>query len=378
MAWRIPFNRPMRAGDEVAHVTNAILEGQTAGDGPYGRRCEEILQGVFEGSRVLLTTSGTHALELAALLLELGPGDEVCLPAFTFVSTANAFVLRGVRPVFCDIRADTLNLDPASLEERVTENTRVVVPVHYGGIASDVERVLEIAEGVGAAVVEDNAHGLLGRWRGRPLGTFGTMAAQSFHETKNLACGEGGALVLNDPTLVDRAEILREKGTDRSRFFRGEVDKYTWQDVGSSYVLSDLQAAWLFGQLEARGRIQTARRALWERYREELASWAEANEVQLPVVPDEAEPAWHLFHLVMPTPEARDGLIAHLAERGILAVFHYQPLHLAPKGRSFGGRPGLCPVTERVSERLVRLPFFGDLSRADQDDVIEAVQAFSP
>lgn len=378
MAWRIPFNRPMRAGAEHVYLERALASGYMAGDGTWTKLCEDVLAVLLGGARVLLTTSGTHALELAALLLDLNEGDEFCLPSFTFPSTANAFALRGARPVFCDIRPDTLNLDPKSLEARITERTRAVIPVHYGGIASDLGAILEIAGAHGATVVEDNAHGLFGRYQDRPLGSFGRLAAQSFHETKNVSCGEGGALVVNDPTLADRAEILREKGTDRSRFFRGEVDKYVWRDVGSSYVLSDVLAAWLFGQLEARGRIQAYRRKIWRRYAWHLADWAAAHDVQLPCVPPESEPAWHLFHIVLPTARAQQRLLRRLARKGILAVFHYQPLHLAPAGRRFGGRKGDCPVTESVAGRVVRLPFYAELSDAEQDEIIEVVTSFKP
>lgn len=375
-SYRIPFNRPCLAGKELLYVAQSVEHGHCAGDGPFTRRSCELLERDLGVRRVLLTTSGTHALEMCALLLDIGPGDEVILPSFTFVSTANAFVLRGARPIFCDIRPDTLNLDEALLPGLISPRTRAVVPVHYAGVSCEMDAILEIAAAHGITVVEDNAHGLFARYRGRYLGTFGALAALSFHETKNFTCGEGGALIVNEERYVERAEIIREKGTNRQRFFRGEVDKYTWVDLGSSYVLSDLLAAFLYGQLEQRARIQAARRRIWERYFSGLQDWAAHEGVRLPLVPPHCEQAYHMFYLLLPTPTARDRLIAHLRERGILSVFHYVPLHLSEMGARFGGRIGQCPVSEHVSERLLRLPFYNDLTEADQADVIEAVRAF--
>jgi dTDP-4-amino-4,6-dideoxygalactose transaminase len=363
-------------GDELRYVAEAAESGWIAGDGGFTRRCRELLEEIHGGAPVLLTTSCTHALELAALLLGVGPGDEVAMPSFTFVSTANAFALRGATPIFADIDPETLNLDPADLAARITGRTRAVVPVHYAGVGCDMAAIGELAEQHGLTVVEDNAHGLFGGYRDRPLGTFGALAALSFHETKNVTCGEGGALVLHDRSLLARAEVLREKGTDRSRFFRGEVDRYTWREIGSSYLPADLLAAFLLGQLEARERIQERRRRLWERYRDGLDGWCRATGARPPAVPPDRRPAWHLFHLLMPTPESRDRLIAHLRERGILAVFHYLPLHLSPVGRRFGGREGELPVTEGAAARLIRLPLFPGLTDAEQERVIDAVSGF--
>jgi dTDP-4-amino-4,6-dideoxygalactose transaminase len=371
--WRIPFNRATLTGDELAYVEQAIREGNIGGDGPFGRRCEELLEEAVGCHRALLTTSCTHALELAALLLEIGPGDEVVVPAFTFASTATAFALRGARIAFCDVRADTLNLDESLLAEAVTDRTRAIVPVHYAGVGCELDAICALAEEVGIAVVEDNAHGLFGSYRGRALGTFGTFAAQSFHETKNVTCGEGGALLVNDPAHVERAEIMREKGTDRKRFFRGQVDKYTWVDLGSSYVLSDLAAAFLAAQLEAREGIQAARRRVWERYREGLADWAERTGARLPIVPEHCEQPYHVFHLLLPSLDARSALIERLRARGILAVFHYLPLHLSKMGVSHGGHERQCPVAEDAADRLLRLPFFTALTEAEQDEVIETI-----
>lgn len=375
MSWTIPFNRATVVGRELEYMGQALANEHISGDGPFTRRCEEQLEEALGADRVLLTTSGTHALELAALLLDLGPGDEVVVPSFTFSSTAAAFALRGARVVFCDVRPDTLNLDEALLPSLVTERTRAIVAVHYAGVACDLDAIGAVASERGIAVVEDNAHGLFGRYRERPLGTFGTFAAQSFHETKNLTCGEGGALVVNDPAHVDRAEVMREKGTNRKRFFRGQVDKYTWVDLGSSYVPSDLSAAFLAAQLEQREAIQAARLRVWHRYREGLADWAGRVGARLPVVPEECEHPAHMFYVLLPSLEERTALIDRLRARGILAVFHYLPLHLSEMGRSHGGRPGQCPVTEDVSDRLVRLPFFTSLTEAEHDEVLDAVVA---
>ncbi len=374
----IPFNRSSLVGDEQRYIAEAMAIGQIAGDQAFGRRCESLLQELMGVRRVLLTTSCTHALEMCALLLRLGPGDEVVVPSFTFVSTANAFAMRGARPVFADVRPDTLNVDPDDVERKISPRTKAIVVVHYAGIACEIERILELGARHGIPVVEDNAHGLFGRWKGRPLGSFGALATQSFHETKNFTCGEGGALVVGEGDYLERAEIVREKGTDRSRFFKGLVDKYSWVDLGSSYVISDLLAAFLWGQLEQRERIQARRREIWERYDTELRSWAAAHGVRTPFVPAGAEQAYHLYYLVLPSPADRDALLARLRSRGILAVFHYLPLHLSAMGRAFGGQPGDCPVTEDVSDRLIRLPFFFSLSPAGQAEVIEAMTTFRP
>jgi len=370
--WRIPFNRASLVGGELENVAAAVAAGHISGDGMFTRRCEELLERELDAPRVLLTTSCTHALELAALLLEAGPDDEVVVPSFTFVSSAAAFALRGAKLVFADVRPDTLNLDETRLDEVITERTRAIVTVNYAGVACEYDSIL--AHGI--TVVEDNAHGLFGSYRGRPLGTCGAVAAQSFHETKNFTCGEGGAIVLGDESLVDRAEIIREKGTDRKRFFRGQVDKYTWVDLGSSYVLTDLLAGFLAAQLEQRGAIQSARRGLWERYDVSLRGWADAVGARRPVVPEGCEQSWHMYYLLLPSFDVRSALIAWLGERGILAVFHYLPLHLSAMGRRFGGRAGQCPVAEDVSDRLLRLPFYTSMTESEQDEVIEAVRAF--
>ncbi|MBN1658068.1 MAG: dTDP-4-amino-4,6-dideoxygalactose transaminase [Anaerolineae bacterium] len=371
--YNIPFNRACLVGKEIEYIEDAIRRGHISGDGVYTRSCHELLQRILGVPKVLLTTSCTHALEMAAILLEIEPGDEVIVPSFTFVSTVNAFALRGARLVFADIRPDTLNLDETRLESLVTPHTRAVVPVHYAGVGCEMDSILEIAAEYGLAVVEDNAHGLFAKYRGRYLGTFGSLATQSFHETKNVTCGEGGALLINDPEYITRAEIIREKGTNRSRFFRGEVDRYTWVDTGSSYLPSDILGAFLYAQLEAWEGIQARRRRIWESYYERLGDWAEACAVRLPVIPPHCEQAYHMFYLLMPSLAARSALIAHLKAHAILSVFHYQPLHLSEMGRRFGGKEGDCPVTEDVSDRLVRLPFYGDLTQGEQDQVVEAI-----
>ncbi len=374
--YKVPFNRPSLEGNELVYMAQAITNRHISGDGPFTQRCRELLERLLGVPRVLLTTSGTHALELIALLLDVRPEDEVIIPSFTFVSTANAFVLRGARPVFADIRPDTLNLDEAQLERLITPRTKAIVVVHYAGVGCEMDAILEIARHHGVAVVEDNAHGLLGAYKDKPLGTFGALAALSFHETKNITCGEGGALIINDPQYIERAEVIRERGTDRTRFFRGEVDKYTWVDIGSSYVLSDLLAAFLYAQLEARERIQMKRRRIWEYYAEHLRDWAKAHGVRLPYVPPHCQQSYHMFYVLMPSLEERQALIAHLKARGILSVFHYHPLHLSAMGRRFGGRLGQCPVTEDVSDRLLRLPFYSSLTEEDQAYVVAALKEF--
>ena len=376
-ARKVPFNKPFLVGTEIDYVQQAAAAMHLSGDGMFSRRCHAALEAMTGARKALLTTSCTHALEMAALLLDIAPGDEVIVPSFTFVSTANAFVLRGAIPVFADIRPDTLNIDEAALEGLVSPRTRAIVVVHYAGVACEMDPILEIAERRGIAVVEDNAHGLFGFYRGRKLGTFGALATQSFHETKNISCGEGGALVINDPSLVERAEIIREKGTDRSRFFRGQIDKYTWVDVGSSYLPSDLLAAVLFAQLEQREAIQAKRRRIWNAYHDGLAAWASRSGVTQPTVPAHCEQPYHLYYLLLPSLAARQALIAHLKARGIAAVFHYLPLHLSAMGLRSGARPGDCPVTEDVSDRLLRLPLFNELSAGDVDTVIEAINDFT-
>lgn len=372
----IPFNRPTLAGNEFDYIRQAIDAMHISGDGPFTRKCQSFFEHELGVAKSLLTTSCTHALEMAALLLDISPGDEVIVPSFTFVSTVNAFVLRGARPVFVDIRPDTLNMDERLIERLITPRTKAIVPVHYAGVGCEMDSILDISSRHGVAVVEDNAHGLFGKYRGRYLGSFGCLATHSFHETKNFTCGEGGMLAINDPKFVNRAEIIREKGTNRSRFFRGEGDKYTWEDLGSSYLPSDILAAFLFAQLEAREAIQQTRRGIWNYYAEHLAGWAAEQGVELPSIPGHCEHPYHLFYLILHSMNERQALIAHLKGRGINTVFHYVPLHLSGMGRRFGGKEGQCPVTEHASDCLVRLPFFNDLTPDDQAKVVGAIKDF--
>jgi len=380
----IPFNRSSLQGRELDYIHETIKVGQVAGDQMFSGKCQTLLQDAIGAPKALVTTSCTHALEMAALLLDLKEGDEVIVPAFTFVSTANAFVLRGARPVFCDIRRDTLNLDESLLEQLITSRTKAIVPVHYAGVGCEMDAIMKLARRHGIAVVEDNAHGLFGKYKGRWLGTFGEMATQSFHETKNITCGEGGALLINDPSFAERAEIIREKGTNRARFFRGQVDRYSWVDIGSSYVMSDILAAFLYGQLEQWQNIQAKRRSIWERYDRELGAWTEARGIRRPLIPRHCEQAYHMYYLLMPSLDMRTLFIEHLASHDIKAVFHYLPLHLSSfaEQKQLGAwskeRKAECPVTTDVSDRLVRLPFYTDLSAKEHDRVLSVVKSFRP
>ena len=373
---RVDFNRPVIVGREMEYMAEAVANAHISGDGPFTKKCHTLLQQALGVPKALLTTSCTHALEMAAILLDIQDGDEVIVPDFTFVSTVNAFILRGARPVFLDIRPDTLNLDESQLEAAITHRTKAILPVHYAGVGCEMDTIMEVARRHNVAVVEDNAHGLFGKYKGQYLGTFGVMASQSFHETKNFTSGEGGALLINDPKFVERAEIIREKGTNRSRFFRGQVDKYTWVDIGSSYLPSDLLAAFLYGQLEQRERIQSHRKALWETYVLALSDWAGKNGVNLPTIPEHIEQSYHMFYLLLPNLNLRQKFIQYLRDLGIYSVFHYLPLHLSDMGQRFGGNPGDCPVTEDVSDRLVRLPFHNGLTNSEQELAIEAILDF--
>ncbi|HAV78969.1 MAG TPA: dTDP-4-amino-4,6-dideoxygalactose transaminase [Anaerolineae bacterium] len=373
----ISFNKPTSVGKESVYMQQALQNNHISGDGQFTKKAHALLEETIGVPKVLLTTSCTHALEMSALLLELQDGDEVIVPSFTFVSTINAFVLRGAKAVFADIRPDTLNMDETKLEALITPKTRAIVVVHYAGVGCEMDAIMEIANRHNIPVIEDNAHGLFGKYKGKQLGTFGVMATQSFHETKNFTSGEGGALLINDKKYIEEAEILREKGTNRSRFFRGQVDKYTWVNVGSSYLPSDILAAFLTAQLEEREQIQSRRQQIWEIYYKELSAWAEENHVQMPFVPAHCEQTYHMFYLLFPSLEKRQAAIAHLKERGIQAVFHYLPLHLSPMGEKYGGREGDCPVTEQVSDQLLRLPFYTNMTGEDQKRVIESLKELS-
>ena len=376
MSLPVPFNKSSPQGEEFNYIQQAISNGQVAGDQTFSKKCQRLLEDTLGVQKALISSSCTHALEMAAILLNIHPNDEVIIPAFTFVSTANAFVLHGAHPVFCDIKSDTLNLDESKLESLITKRTRAIVVVHYAGVGCEMDTILEIANRHGIPVVEDNAHGLFGKYRNRWLGTFGYLATQSFHETKNITCGEGGALLINNPEFIERAEIIREKGTNRTRFFRGQADKYSWVDLGSSYVMSDILAAFLYGQLEKWKEIQKKRKNIWKRYNEELIDWSEQNGVRRPVVPVHCEQAYHMFYLLMPSAECRSKFIAQLNDRGVMAVFHYLPLNssqYALKMERRGWQRFDCPITEDVSERIVRIPFYNDMSDEQQTRVINEI-----
>ena len=372
----IPFNMPFIAPKEFEYMQQAVEDYHISGDGFFTKECNKFLEDALGVKKALLTTNCTHALEMAALLLNLEEGDEVIVPSFTFVSTINAFVLPGAKPKFVDIRPDTLNIDENLIEAAITENTKAIFVVHYAGVGCEMDAIMDIAQRHNLAVVEDNAHGLFGKYKGRLLGTFGSLATQSFHETKNFSCGEGGALIINDPDLVERAEIIREKGTNRSRFFRGQIDKYSWVDVGSSYLPSDILAGMLLSHFEEADFIQNKRKQLWDTYAAQLNGWAEQNSVRLPSIPNYCEQSYHMFYLIMPDLETRQRFIQYLKERDIMAVFHYVPLHTADMGQFFGYQAGDLPVTEEYSDRLVRLPFYNSLSEAEQQQVINTILTF--
>ena len=374
---KILFNRPTFVEKEQEYIVQVLEAGHLAGDGRFTKQCNTLLKEALDVPKVMLTTSCTHALEMSAILLDIQPGDEVIVPSFTFVTTANAFVMRGARPVFIDVRPDTLNLDETQLERLITPRTKAILPVHYAGVGCEMDSISQIADQYGIPIVEDNAHGLFGKYKGKFLGTFGDLATQSFHETKNFTCGEGGALVINNQKYIERAEIIREKGTDRSRFFRGEVDKYGWVDVGSSYLPSEILAAVLFAQLEAKEQIQARRKWVWDFYNNYLQDWAELFDVRLPVIPEYCEQSYHMFYLLMPSLEKRQNLINYLKDKGIYSVFHYLPLHLSKMGMRFGGKEGDCPVTEAVSDRLLRLPFHNSLTEDDLVEVVSALKKYS-
>ena len=376
--FKIPFNRADIGKHDIELLSESISAGHISGNGPFTKRAEEQITKTLGNERTLLTTSCTHALEMSALLLGLKPGDEVIVPAFTFVSTASAFMLYGAKPVFVDVRQDTLNIDLDQAEAAITPRTRAICVVHYGGVACEMDRLTKLAKDHNLILIEDNAHGLFAKYRGKYLGTFGALATQSFHETKNITCGEGGALVINDASLAERAEILREKGTDRTKFLRGQVDKYTWVDVGSSWVISDLLAAILFGQLSRADEIYRQRMNIWNRYHNELQTWAAKHDVTLPTVPEGCEHTGHVYHLRFQHGVQRDKFIEHLKQLGIYAVFHYQPLHLSTVGRTLGGQDGQFPVTESAGDCLVRLPLFNSLTSDEQTFIIDSVKVFNP
>lgn len=373
---KIPFNKPFIIGKELDYLAQSVLSGHIAGDGLFTKKCHLLMEKEFRARKILLTTSCTTALEMAAILCEVGPGDEVILPSFTFVSTANAFYLRGAKPVFIDIRADTLNIDETKIDAVITERTKVIAPVHYAGVGCEMDPILEIANRNDLYIIEDAAHGVNAAYKDRYLGTIGDFGAFSFHETKNYICGEGGAILINSERFIERAEIIREKGTNRTRFFRGEIDKYTWVDIGSSYLPSDLLAAFLYAQLENMERITERRREIYNFYLKELASLADDGILQLPVIPEYCRPNYHFFYIILRDKKIRDDLLSYLNSKGIGAVFHYIPLHLSPVGRSMGYVDGQLPITESISDRLLRLPFYYNLKKDEQAEVIKAIKGF--
>ncbi len=374
--YKIPFNKPFLAGKELEYIFESVQSGHIAGDGVFSKRCHDFLERRFRTARALLTPSCTAALEMAALLCGVQPGDEVIVPSFTFTSTVNAFLLRGARPVFVDIRPDTLNIDETLIGKKMTRRTKVIVPVHYAGVGCRMDSIMRCAREREVYVVEDAAQGVNARYKDSYLGTIGDLGAFSFHETKNYICGEGGALLINNPAFIERAEIIREKGTDRSKFFRGQVDKYTWVDAGSSYLLSDILAAFLYAQFEKMETIDGRRRRIYQSYHRALLPLQEQGLLCLPQIPEECTANYHLFYIILNDEETRDALMAYLRSRGILAVFHYMPLHLSSVGKSLGYRAGMLPVTESVSSRLLRLPFYYGLSAREQASVIESISAF--
>jgi len=372
----ITFNQPCLVGKELVYIADAIKKQHASGDGYYTKACHGFFEEQFSVKKALLTTSCTHALELAAILCDIEPGDEVIVPSFTFTSTVNAFVLRGAIPIFCDVRADTKNIDETLVPQLITRRTKAIVPVHYAGVACEMDSLLQLAKAHGLFLIEDNAQGIFGNYRGQKLGTFGDFGALSFHETKNINCGEGGALFINNPNFVQRAEIIREKGTNRSQFFRGEVDKYGWVDVGSSFLPSDILAAYLWAQLEASTEIKNKRKQIWETYYGELRNWAVRLGIGLPFVPEYVEQSYHMFYLVMPDLASRTDFIKHLNKRNIKAVFHYQALHNSPMGLKLGGKPGQCPISEKMSDQLVRLPFYNGLTELELEYICDSIKQF--
>lgn len=372
----IPFNNPLTTGRELDYIRQAIDSKRTAGDGLFTKQCQAWLTRQIGCKSALLTHSCTAALEMAALLADLQPGDEVILPSYTFVSTANAFVLRGAIPVFVDVRPDTLNLDESLVEAAITSKTKVIAPVHYAGVSCEMDTLKAIADRHNLLLIEDAAQAILSYYKGKPVGSMGHLAAFSFHETKNIVCGEGGALVINDPTLLERAEIIREKGTNRSKFFRGEVDKYTWVDVGSSYLPSDILAAFLLAQLEEAQCIMQQRMAIWEHYHQAFETLEQQGKVRRPIIPSDCQHNAHIYHLIVDDLEVRSALITYLKNQGVQATFHYVPLHSAPAGIKYGRTSGTLSVTDDLSNRLIRLPLGAAMSLTEAKYVIEAVLTF--
>ena len=376
MPGEIPFNRPFITGREIEYITRIIEDRKLSADGHYTLRCARLLQDRFDIRKVLMTPSCTGALEMAAILSGVGAGDEVILPSFTFSSTANAFVKLGATPVFVDIRPDTLNIDEGLVEGAVTPRTRAIVPVHYAGVSCEMNGIVDLARKHGLMVIEDAAQGVNAFYNRKALGTFGDFGAYSFHDTKNYVAGECGALCINNPELLERAEIIREKGTNRSKFVRGEVDKYTWVEIGSSYLPSEIVCAFLYAQLEMMDAISDRRREIHDYYYAGLSPLADEHLLRLPVTPEGCSTNYHLFFILLPDRDTRNGLLTHLKETGIRATFHYVPLHSSPMGRKFGYKESDLPLTEDLSARLLRLPFFNDLTEPEQSRVVDQITVF--
>ena len=367
----IPFNKPPYIGKESEYVLDAVNKGHISGDGEYTKKCAKELEELSGTKRALLTTSCTHATEMAALLADIKPGDEVIMPSYTFVSTADAFVLRGATPVFVDIRPDTMNIDETLIEDAITSKTKAIVPVHYAGVGCEMDTIMDIARRHNLTVIEDAAQAIASTYKGKALGTFGDFGCYSFHETKNISMGEGGALLIQNEDLVEPAEIIREKGTNRAKFFRGQIDKYTWVNYGSSYLPSDMNAAYLWAQLENIDTIQKKRISVWNRYKEGLSELEKKEYIEFGVIPDECTNNAHMFYIKVSDLETRTELISYLKEKGIMAVFHYVPLHSAPAGRKFGRFNGEDRYTTKESERLIRLPLFYSISDEEVEYTIE-------
>ena len=372
----VSFNKPPYIGKESEYVLDAVNKGHISGDGEYTKKCAKKLEELIGTKRALLTTSCTHATEMAALLSDIKPGDEVIMPSYTFVSTADAFVLRGATPVFVDIRPDTMNIDETLIEDAITSKTKAIVPVHYAGVGCEMNTIMDIARRHNLTVIEDAAQAIASTYKGKALGTFGDFGCYSFHETKNISMGEGGALLIQNEDLIEPAEIIREKGTNRAKFFRGQIDKYTWVNYGSSYLPSDMNAAYLWAQIENIDIIQKKRLSVWNRYREGLSELEKKEYIEFGVIPDECTNNAHMFYIKVSDLETRTELISYLKEKGIMAVFHYVPLHSAPAGRKFGRFNGEDRYTTTESERLIRLPLFYSISDEEVNFIIEIVKEF--
>lgn len=371
---KLPFNKPFLTGNELDYIRQSHSMLQLAGDGSFTKKCHRYLESSTQSKRALLTHSCTAALEISAMLLEVKEGDEVILPSYTFVSTANAFVLRGATPVFVDIRSDTLNIDETLIEGAITDRTRAIIPVHYAGVACEMDSISKIADHHNLAVIEDAAQGVMSLYKGQVLGSIGTMGTYSFHETKNVISGEGGALLVNDSTFVERAEIIREKGTNRSQFFRGQVDKYTWQDIGSSFLPGEIIAAFLWAQLEQAKEITSSRLDVWNYYHQLFDDLEQEGLVRRPIIPEHCEHNAHMYYLILPRDVSRDNVLQRLSEAGVNAVFHYVPLHSAKAGEKYGRVNGSMQNTDDLSLRLIRLPMWVGLSRSEQDYIYESLK----